>query len=374
MSSHVIKFLLMFLFPVLALAQTGETKSENFTVEFQGSTGVDSWRVNNNNIRYLADYSTPEPYKNVGIWSEAKLGVTFNDYLKLTMMGKAHQVTGNKISRLELDYKFLEKTAISVGVLPYRISWCSPLMSTNNFIREADPFCSFGGLNELADSSAAVRLIDSSRLGEWVLDSQLGYWNPKMSNSEDKLAIYVPVGQTVKHTKYGFSVNAVNLQTSTQIRVGALKVHQDQNDDRVNVSSLYQRQLRYNMLFVGFEKNLMDNLVWKTTYSSYSGQQVNKIYPYSFLPTSITTELSYTLNNNTFSFGYNNYVNKTTYSKTYSLLDVNTAALSYRRDFPKEKMFMVIQYNYNTNYNKSTSNTITNLVGQQIGIRIGKDF
>jgi len=37
-------------------------------------------------------------------------------------------------------------------------------------------------------------------------------------------------------------------------------------------------------------------------------------------------------------------------------------------------MFMVVQYNYNTNYYKMTTNTVTNLVGEQIGIRIGKNF
>jgi hypothetical protein len=140
-------------------------------------------------------------------------------------------------------------------------------------------FCSFEGLNEISNSAAGVRYINTNRIGNWVLDSQIGYWKPTIDNMEKSLAIYTAVGPTTLHNKYGFSINAININSATQIRTGLLHSTQNQTDT-IN-SNGYERRLRYDMFFVGVEKNITDSFIIRTTYSSYPGKQINPARPYT---------------------------------------------------------------------------------------------
>jgi hypothetical protein len=369
---RVINPLVISLFCLPCFSQDAQS---DIKVDYQISTGLDMWSVNGEGVRYLANYSTKNPYKGVTHWTQANVKVLLNEDFQFSLSGRAHGLDGNKITRLELDYKLNENNALSIGILPYRISWCAPSYNESSYIKETDPFCSFEGLNEISNSAAGVRYINTNRIGNWVLDSQIGYWKPTIDNMEKSLAIYTAVGPTTLHNKYGFSINAININSATQIRTGLLHSTQNQTDT-IN-SNGYERRLRYDMFFVGVEKNITDSFIIRTTYSSYPGKQINPARPYTFTPTTKTITGEYKLTNgDLISLSHTDYINTTVYnnSTTAQLLKVNVNAISYRRDFNKYKMFAVFQYNNNSSYARTTAGKETILSGEQYGIRIGKNF
>ncbi len=341
--NSIIALLLLLLFNTGAHAQISVT----------GSVGIDHVKLNNDNqqIRYLADYTLKKEFLEDSPWVKVNASYKINPKYKLTVVGKIHGVDGRDLNRLDLSWMQDEQSDKSVGyrvgILPYRVNWCRDYETANPWVRELDPFCSFSGLNETSSASTGIQRWSSFIYQDYLIDTLVGVYNPTIDKMDTRLAFYTPVGETTKHYKAGASINAINLKTSTQLRLSVMKNWQNQRDDTGSKSG-YERRLIYNTFFAGIETPLSEDVDLKITATGYPGKQTNPAYPYEYTPVSKTMELAWKpINNHRLGIGVNRYTNKTVYlnkPNEKQRLDVTTSSITYRYDIPNKNAYIVTQY------------------------------
>lgn len=342
-----------------------------------GTVGADRWAIQGGPARYLPDYSTPKAWSDLAGW--ARLTVqhvvdTDVGVLTVTGQGQMHQVTGNRLDRLDADLRIGEFSGVRGGMLPYRVSWCRTYDNRSPWMAEPDAFCRFSGLNEVSQGAFGVQGYHSAVAGNWLLDGMVGAYRPMIDGQNDKLGPYVPVGPTVSHQAAGASLNALHLPTGIQARAGWLRTSQDQDDDK---PSGYQRRLRYDTLYLAAEGNVRPWLDLRASLSAYVGDQVNAVNPFKFDGRSVTLEaIAEPAPGHTLAFAWSRYVNRTTYSlQTVNLqrLRVPTVSAAWRFELP-QGWYGVLQYTKTDDDLTSRTGVQTLRHGSAVGLRVAKAF
>jgi hypothetical protein len=362
-SARVFKFLLVLLFAAPVLATTPAI-----------SVGVDHWQTPDVGHRYSPNYSPTNDWRPTAAWVRGQAEFTLGNGLTASLAAQHHAVDGSRIDRAELDWRATSDTGARIGVLPYRLAWCRTYDRTSVWIKEPDAFCRFPGLSEITQGGFGVQAYKSVTLGGWMVDSMAGVYKPTVDGQDKKLAIYVPVGPTVRHDKIGASVNAIHLQTGTQIRAAWLRSWLDQDDARA-VRRPYQRQLRYDTAFVGIEGDPWPGITARLTAAAYIGDQVHAANAYAFNARSVTAELSHRRGAHEFATGLSHYQNTTRYagSPRAQTLDVPSLSLAWRYQIDRH-LFVVTQATRGMDDAMTASGVATARAGSSYGVRLGANF
>lgn len=336
---------------------------------------LDYWDINSpaeTSARYLPDYSLPEGYSFKPFSQELDVSAGYetalpSGYVKLNIDASLSTLTGQKIKRADIDYRLGNK-GVRLGILPYRISWCRS--STESvFISEPDVFCRFHGLNELAQGAFGIQTYSSRLVGDWMLDSMLGYYKPMIASQRDALGPYVSIGPTVKHDAHGLSVNALHLPSSLQLRFGWLNTIQHQ--DPSNPSS-FQRRLKYDSYYLAAETNILPSLTARVTSSGYIGNQLNSTNLYNWNGNSTTVDLGYRFHaKHGLIVGYSEYSNRTVYPNqkiNLQNLVVKTSSVAYSYQVSPD-LRLLMQYTATTDWSSTRTGKITYRKGDAIGVR-----
>lgn len=342
-----------------------------------GTVGADRWDINGGPARYLPDYSTPKEWTKMAGWARIQLQHTVDTdigALTFTGQGQMHQVTGNRIDRLDADLRLSEASGVRAGMLPYRVSWCRTYDNRSPWLSEPDAFCRFSGLNEVSQGAFGVQAYHSEVMGGWLVDGMAGVYRPLVDGQNDKLGPYVPVGPNLSHTAHGASVNALHLATGIQARAGWLQTAQDQRDDTPNG---YNRLFRYDTLYLAAEGNVTPWLDLRASLSAYVGDQINAVNPYKFDGRSATLEvIAEPAPGHTVAVGWSRYENKTTYTRhTVNLqrLVVPTLSVAWRFELPAG-WWGVLQYTRTDDDLTNRTGVNTMRSGSAAGLRIAKAF
>ena len=343
------------------------------------AVGTDYWKINSpakTSARYLPDYSLPvgKEFSDLSHWVDVDLSYETAlpvGYLKFTADAAASSLIGQKINRADIDYRIGNQGA-RVGILPYRISWCRD-NAESAFISEPDVFCRFHGLNEVAQGSFGLQTYSSNLVGNWLLDSMLGYYQPMIASQRDALGPYVSVGPTVKHDAHGLSVNALHLPSSLQLRFGWLNTKQHQDDS----SGGTQRQMHYDSYYVAAEITALPKLTTRLSSSGYIGDQTNGSNPYKWNGNSSTIDAIYKLNHkHSIAVGYSRYSNKTFYpmqTVNKQLVVVKGSSIAYSYQASPDWRLM-LQYTDTTDWASTRLGVITYRKGNAVGARATRSF
>ncbi len=341
---------------------------------FTASMGVDVWSVPGQ-VRYLPNYSTPNTWQSANPWASIKAQTTVDTDvgpLTFTASAQTSPVFGNRIDRLDLDLRMTERTGARVGVLPYRVSWCRGYEASNPWISEPDAFCRFSGLNEVSQGGFGAQLYHSDIVGGWMVDGMAGVYRPLIDGQDTKLGPYVAVGPTVKHEKFGASINALHLASGIQARAGYLHTLQNQ-DSR---AGSYQRRLDYDTIYLAAEGNVTPRLDLRASLSAYVGDQLNPALPFAWDGRSTTVEAIYKpATGHSIALGLSNYTNVTTYAKApnHQRTQVSSQSIAWRTDWP-HGLHTVLQATRSTDDATTRAGLNTIRAGNAVGFRVAKTF
>jgi hypothetical protein len=340
-----------------------------------GAMGFDVWTVPTDQVRYLPNYSTPKDFSPGNAWvrgiARHQLATDFG-LLTFTAQGRASQIDGTRIDRLDADWRVTNSAGVRVGVLPYRISWCRVHDNRSPWLSEPDAFCRFSGLNEISQGAFGGQVYRATAVGGWLVDAMAGVYRPMVDGQNDKLGPYRTVGLTVKHHGQGVSFNALHLGTGIQARAAWLGTVQHQNSD----SGGFQRRLDYDTFYLAAEGNLTDKIDLRASLSQYSGMQKNPASPYSWVGLSSTVEASYKITpKHRLSFGASDYTNTTTYAQPPNgqILRVNTLSVAYRLDLD-DGWYVLAQATSSTDDSTTRRGLQSVKAGDAFGLRVAKVF
>lgn len=340
------------------------------------TVGVDVWSVPGDQVRYLPNYSTPKEWKSTGAWVRASVQHeegTPAGLLTLTAQGRASQVEGGRVDRLDADLRVTSGAGVRVGVLPYRLSWCRTHEARSPWLSEPDAFCRFSGLNEVAQGAFGAQVYGSAMAGRWVVDAMAGVYRPMVDRQNDNLGPYRAIGPTVRHDAHGASLNALHLPTGIQARAAWLRTAQDQDSS----DDSYQRRLRYDTLYAALEGNLTQRMDLRASVSQYAGDQINPALPFRWQGRSTTLEAIYRpAAGHSLAVGVSEYVNRTTYAvppTTGQIVRVPSVSVAWRFDLP-DQWHAVLQATRSEDAATTRRGVSSFAAGTAAGLRLAKVF
>ncbi len=354
------------------MALIGATTAQAQTpspIDYSISAGVDTWTTAATPARYQPDYATANTWRSVNPWIKFSGTLALGD-MRVNAAFRHNPVDGTRVDRLDADIQLTQSTGVRLGpVLPYRVSTCPTYDGTSPWISSPNVFCRFIGLAEVSTGGAGAQIYASATHGGWLTDVMAGAYKPSWDGQDKKLAIYVPVGPNTRHDKIGASLNALHVNSGTQIRASWLRTWQDQASD----SGGYLRMLRYDTLFAGIEKRLGHAVEAKASVSAYLGDQVNPAYPYNFAAISTAAELSWPpAYAHTLSVGANHYQNTTRFTASTQLLRVPSIQAAYRYDMTGSRYLIIQALKTQDIYTRQTGTTDRS--GTSLGIRLAQNF
>lgn len=320
-------------------------------------------------VRYLPNYSTEYPFSKVTerFTFNANNSLSYN--LRYNLEASYSALDKPKVNRAYLSYN-QESLQYSVGIVPYRISWCRS-DKDSPFIHDANNFCSYQGLAEMSSSATGVQVAKSIIHSEYITDFMLSAYKPSIDEQDKSLVIYKAVGKNTRHDKVGISFNQINFVKDTQIRVSALRSWQNQE----SIGS-YERMMQYDTYYLGYEMSLTDKIETRLSSSAYIGQQRNPRNLYTFRSISNTIDVIYKLDaKHKVAIGFNNYSNKTKYdnSRNPQRVQVISYHLAYRYEVNKNT-YLITQLTKSYDYSITKDKVITDKQGNSLSLRLGFSF
>lgn len=361
------KFIALFFVALIgATAAQAQTPSP---IDYSISAGVDTWTTADTPARYQPDYATANPWRTVNPWVKFSGTLALGD-TRINAAFRHNPVDGTRVDRLDADIQLTQSTGVRLGpVLPYRVSTCPTYDGTSPWISSPNVFCRFTGLAEISTGGAGGQIYASATQSGWLTDTMVGAYKPSWDGQDKKLAIYVPVGPNTRHDKIGASLNALHVNSGTQIRASWLRTWQDQASD----SGGYLRMLRYDTLFAGIETRVGHSVEVKASVSAYVGDQANRANPFNFKAISTTAELAWTpVYAHTLSVGANHYQNTTRYTTSTQVLRVPSVQAAYRYDMTSGRYLIIQALKTQDTYTRQTGTTDRS--GSSVGIRIAENF
>jgi hypothetical protein len=289
-----------------------------------GFAGLDHIASTDTTVRYLPGYKSTELQTNTG-FLRASNSYKLSSTTDLNVVLSSDVETQFKLDKLEvdtkLDYIRMKNAGVRFGILPYRVSWCRKYEADSIWIQEPDVFCKQKTLREMSSSGTGIQYYRSSFADEHIIDAQISFYKPTLYGDET-MAVYIPEGKTESHNKIGVSVNALNLKTATQFRLGYLKTWQS-----VRGTTTGDHLYNYDAMFIGAEKAVR-HWRFRGTVAGYYGLQSNLPDQFKFSATSTTAEVEYSSGPHHYGLGYSVYQNTTSYMSGAKPMTLKVSALT----------------------------------------------
>lgn len=235
-------------------------------------SGVDYWQMHsssaseddyNRKLLYLPDTANVWDYKNPHAWARISGNYEFSSNIGLNYKFRADQAFGNRVDELNFDYAISPILGFRLGVLDYKTSWCKNYELESAWIREPDIFCTVRGASVITGGAPGIQSYSNFELGNYRIQTAVGLYNPMLFDYDKGEFSNVfgykgekPVVQ--KNRRFGISVNALNLVTGSEIRVGYNKADQRGVD---SVNSTIRNNV--DVLYLGYSKSITPSF-WVT--------------------------------------------------------------------------------------------------------------
>lgn len=286
--------------------------------------GVDAWNLNTPDRAdaplkgvdrlYLANSNTQWSYHNPAAWIKTTGQWNINSHLSLTYKARADQSVGTKLDDLNFDYRLSPQLGFRVGVLDYKTSWCRTYETDSPWIQEIDPFCTNRVTNEATLASPGVQAYLSFTPSHYLIQTLVGIYRPKAFgyNKDEFSNVANTKGVAINH-RWGWSINALNLDNASEFRLSWLAAQQENNRDEggyrgQDAGALYLGTSFHATEKLNFRAYMFNSLVRQASYSY--PPTYTQILDNSMVRKSKAVELIYQINGqNTVGIAMSRYIN-----------------------------------------------------------------
>ena len=273
--------------PVVRGAFAKDTEEFDSTIskpiQFSVQLGVDTWKLNTPDRSeaplkgvdrlYLANSNTKWSYHNPSAWIKTTGQWDINSQLSLTYKARADQSVGTQLDDLHLDYRVSPKLGFRVGVLDYKTSWCRTYEADSPWIQEIDPFCTNRVTNEGTLASPGVQAYLSFTPSHYLIQTLVGVYRPKaFGYNKDEFSNVANTKGVAINNRWGWSINALNLENASEFRLSWLAARQENNRDfggyrGQDAGALYIGASFYPTEKLNVRTYMFDSLVQQASYS-----------------------------------------------------------------------------------------------------------
>lgn len=201
--------------------------------------GVDTWNLKKNlgqpgivdstRALNLADSQPHGDYKSTSPWVKVDAEARRRNAI-FRFRFDQNQSVGSRIDELSADFSHFD-FGIRAGVLGYKVSWCRTQDVDSPWMRENDPFCIVHTTSAAIKSAPGIQAYVNTLMGSYKVQSLVGVYRPLFGNfnttefGED----VSPNLRVIGNNKYGASVNAIDLNSGTELRLSYLNSDQMAN-------------------------------------------------------------------------------------------------------------------------------------------------
>lgn len=243
----------------LVFAQT-VSKSTGITDEFPigryaAQIGVDAWAFSGGRPDpfLMMATNTQWSYRPISPWGTFDGRFMIGPSSTLALKARSDQGMGSHVDELSADWAASPSFGGKLGVLDYKTSWCRTYDTDSPWVRENDPFCTVVGVSGPSGGAPGVQLYTNVQLGQYRVQGIAGAYRPLLFgyNKTEFSNLTYTRSRVDKNNKQGFSVNALNLETAMEFRVGYLLTQQEQAVYGEWNSDDFRVVQSYDILFAG---------------------------------------------------------------------------------------------------------------------------
>ena len=366
----------------------------NTAIKFNVQLGLDAWDLKTPDRSaaplkgvdrlYLANSNTQWTYRNPAAWVKTSGQWDISSNLSLTFKARADQSVGTQLDDLNFDYRLSPKLGFRAGVLDYKTSWCRTYETDSPWIQEIDPFCTNPVTNESTLAAPGVQAYLTFAPSNYLIQGLVGIYRPKAFkyNANEFSNVANTKGVAI-NDRWGWSVNALNLDNASEFRLSWLAARQENNRD----SGGYRGQ-DAGALFMGASFHPLEKLNLRLSFFNSLVRQASydrppnytQILENSMVRKSSVVEMIYQVNSlNTLGLSlarYTNNWNLTGMNGYEAYTDPNYyrftregQSLAWRHDW-SQGIHTAVQWVRSTN-NQALSKSAANAKGTALGLRIG---
>jgi hypothetical protein len=191
--------------------------------------GLDAWHIEHQPkggplaaTVFMPDTGTRWQYREVSPWYVVQAQLRRGYQGEWVLKSRANQSAGAKVDQLYYDHAVSPKLGFRAGVVDYRATWCRVFDLDNPWVREADPFCSNQTIQLATASAPGLQTYTNLHWGRYQVQALAGLYKPKLFNYEPREFsdfVLAPNDRVIHNTKLGLTLNAMDLQTSTEWRL-----------------------------------------------------------------------------------------------------------------------------------------------------------
>jgi hypothetical protein len=253
--------------------------------------GVDAWDINakasrasTQRLLFLAD-STPQwTYRNPNAWVRFDSQWDVSEAVSARFKFRGDQSSDWRVDELNLDWAISPFLGLSAGVVDYKTSWCRTYDVESTWVRENDPFCTVRTTDQATGSAPGLQAYTQwdTRNHQW--QAQVGVYNPLLLNhdrQEFNNQVLLYDSEVIENKKVGFSINAVNMVTSTEWRLGYLYTDQTANNRSSLAYERFKKPQQVQLWYLGVGFDLLPGLRARLTHLN---SQLDSTFTDSFSP------------------------------------------------------------------------------------------
>ncbi len=253
--------------------------------------GVDAWdihakasRASTQRLLFLAD-STPQwTYRNPNAWVRFDSQWDVSEAVSARFKFRGDQSSDWRVDELNLDWAISPFLGLSAGVVDYKTSWCRTYDVESTWVRENDPFCTVRTTDQATGSAPGLQAHTQWDTRDHQWQAQVGVYNPLLLNHDSKEfnnQVLLYDSEVIENKKAGFSINAVNMVTSTEWRLGYLYTDQTANNRSSVAYERFKKPQQVQLWYVGVGFDVLPGLRARLTHLN---SQLDSTFTDSFSP------------------------------------------------------------------------------------------
>ena len=241
----------------VAQAQSHSTSSGvDFPLSrYNAQVGVDVWQFSPTSPERLLMMATNTEwrYRPVSPWGRFDGRLMLSPKATFSLKARGDQQMGAHVDEFSGDWAFSPSVGVKAGVLDYKTSWCRTYDIDSPWVRENDPFCTVVSTSGPGGGAPGLQAYVNLPIGNYRVQSIAGLYNPLAFNynTTEFSNLGYALSHVTKNQKQGVSINALNLDTATEFRVGVLQAQQALSAYESWKMPVFQVEQNYGLVFAG---------------------------------------------------------------------------------------------------------------------------
>ena len=210
------------------------------TIKLSLQAGTDSWDLRApdksdvplkgvDNL-FLANSNTQWNYRNTAPWVKVDGYWSISNHLAIVYKLRAEQSVGTKVDDLHFDFNVSPYLGFRAGVVDYKTSWCRTYDVDSPWVRENDPFCTTQTTNAATLAAPGLQTYLVFAPGHYQIQALAGVYRPKaFGYNPQEFSNVTNTNGVAINDRWGWSVNALNLDSGAEFRLSWLGARQENN-------------------------------------------------------------------------------------------------------------------------------------------------